>query len=247
MLLTVDVGNTTIGLAIFDGDRIVFKNKLTTPDEVTEKFIHSIMKRNVIEQIDHVIVSSVVPLVDSSLAASMTAIFGKPPLFIDYRTHTGMKIKTDQPEELGADLIAGAVGALHFFSPPAIVLDSGTAITFAVVDRDSQYLGGAILPGVEISIKSLATNAAKLNRINFSVPVSIVGRNTEDCIRAGLYYNYLGGLNFMIKEYKALLGEETRVIVTGGLIKHFKDRIDHIDLYEPDLIYYGLKRIFDLQ
>ena len=247
MLLAVDVGNTTVGIAIFDGDRIVFKNKLTTPDEITEKFVQSIVKRNVILHISDVIVSSVVPLVDQSLADSMNAIFGKKPLFIDHRTKTGLQIKTDHPHELGADLLAGAVGALHFFSPPVIIIDSGTAITFAVVNRDSEYLGGAILPGVEISIKTLATNAAKLNRINFSVPETIVGRNTEDCIRAGLYYNYLGGLNFMIKEYKKVLGREARVIVTGGLIKHFKDRIDHIDLYESDLIYFGLKRIFALQ
>ncbi len=247
MLVTIDVGNTTVGIAIFAGEEIVFKNKLATPDEVTEKFLHSLVKRKLIGEITDIIVSSVVPLVDKSLSDSVLGVFGKEPVLINHRTNTGIKIKTDRPEELGADLIAGAVGGLHFYPPPLVIIDSGTAITFAAVSRDYEYLGSAILPGIEISIKSLASNAAKLERINFYVPESVIGTNTADSIRAGLFYTYLGGLDFMIGEYKKTLGKNTKVIVTGGLIRHFKDRLKGIDLYEPDLIYYGLKRIFDLQ
>jgi len=247
VLLAIDIGNTTIGVAIFDGDQIVFKNKLATPDEVSEKFLHSLVKRNLMEQIADVVVSSVVPLVNRSLSESIKAMFGLKPLFIDHTIRTGLTIKTDNPAELGADLIAGAAGGLKFFPPPLIIIDSGTATTFALVNREHEYVGGAIMPGIEISIKNLAANAAQLDRIHFEVPVSIIGKNTADCIRAGLYYCNLGGLDFMAGEYKKLLGEDARIIVTGGLIRYFKDQIREIDLYEPDLIYYGLKRIFDLQ
>lgn len=247
MLLTIDVGNTTTGVAIFDGDEIVFRNKLATPDEVSDKFLRSLIKWSLLNEGDGIIVSSVVPLVDESLETGIRELFGRKPLFINHQTKTGLEIKIDRSEELGADLIAGAVGGLYFFSPPFVVIDSGTATTFGAVNRDHEYIGGAILPGIEISIKSLAANAAKLNRIHFNVPDSIVGKNTEECIRTGIFYCNLGGINYMIQEYKELLGSDTNIILTGGLIRHFKDRLQDIDLYEPDLIYYGLKKIHDLQ
>lgn len=247
MLLTIDVGNTTTGVAIFDREEIVFRNKLATPDEVSDKFLKSLIKRKLLGKGDGSIVSSVVPLVDDSLESGILELLGMKPLFINHKIETGIKINIDRPEELGADLVAGAVGGLHFFAPPLVVIDSGTATTFGAVNRDYEYIGGAIFPGIEISIKSLASNAAKLNRIHFNVPDSIVGTNTEACIRTGIFYSNVGGINFMIKEYKKLLGNDTNIIVTGGLIRHFKDRLEGIDLYEPDLIYYGLKRIFELQ
>ncbi len=247
MLLTIDVGNTTVGAAIFDGDEIVFKNKLATPDEASDKFLKSLIKSKLIGEDAGIIISSVVPLVDESLESGIYELFGKKPLFITNKIKTGLKIALDSPDEMGADLIAGAVGGLYFFPPPLMVIDSGTATTFGIVDRNYEYLGGAIMPGIEISIRSLAANAAKLERIHFAVPESIMGKNTADCIRAGIYFCNLGGLNFMIKEYKKLTGADTKVILTGGLIRHFKDHIQGIDLYEPDLIYYGLKKIFELQ
>jgi type III pantothenate kinase len=247
MLLTIDVGNTTTGVAIFDGDKIVFRNKLATPDEVSDKFLKSLIKRSLLQEGDNIIVSSVVPLVDDSLETGIRELFGRKPMFIDHKTKTGIEIRLDRPDELGADLIAGTVGGLYFFPPPFVVIDSGTATTFAAINRDHEYIGGAILPGIEISIKSLAANAAKLSRIHFDVPDSIVGKNTEDCIRTGIFYSNLGGINFMIEEYKKLLGSDTNIILTGGLIRHFAERLQGIDLYEPDLLYYGLKKIHEQQ
>lgn len=247
MLLTIDVGNTTTGVAIFKEEEILFRNKLATPDEISDKFLKSLIKRKLIGEGDGIIVSSVVPLLDDSLEFGLFDLFRIKPLFINHKTKSGIKIKIDRPEELGADLIAGAVGGLSFFAPPLVVIDSGTAITFGAVNRDYEYVGGAILPGIEISIRSLASNAAKLNRIHFDVPGSIVGKNTEDCIKSGIFYSNLGGINFMIKEYKKLLGNDTKIILTGGLIRYFEDRLQGIDLYEPDLIYFGLKKIFELQ
>ncbi len=246
MLLAIDVGNTTIGTAIFDKDRIVSKNKLMTPDEVPVQYLKSLIKKEYRHEISDVVVSSVVPFVDNSLRQSIEHYFKISPLFIDCTLNTGLKFKIDVPSELGADRIADVVGTSNFFNPPFIVIDSGTATTFDVVSRDFEYLGGAILPGIELSINSLAQHAAKLGRIHFSAPESILGKNTENHIRSGIFFSYIGGLSYMIKEYKKIVGEDAKVIATGGLVRHFENRIEGIDMFEPDLIYFGLKRIYDI-
>ncbi len=245
MLLTIDVGNTATGIAVFDGDTIAWKNKLLTPDEITVIYLKSLIKKEFRKPIKDVIVSSVVPLVDETLNESLWEHFHKEAYFIDHTTNAGISIKVDSAPELGADRIADAAGGLHFFPPPLIIIDSGTAITFDIISRDSEYLGGCIMPGIELSIHSLAEKAAKLNRVHFRVPKSILSTNTEDHIRAGIYYSCVGGLSYMIKEYKKIVGEEAKVIATGGLSKYFESKIEGIDLFEPDLIYYGMKRIYD--
>ena len=246
MLLTIDVGNTTTGAAIFDGDIIVSKNKLLTPDEITVLFLKSLIKRVYREKIDAVSVSSVVPFVDNSLTNSVKTFFGIAPFFIDYLTPTGITLKIDNPSEMGADRIADYMGALSLVQPPFIVLDSGTATTFDVINGNFEYVGGAIFPGIELAIKSLAQNTAKLDMIKFEIPESIFGTNTENSIRSGIYYSYIGGLAFMIGEYKKELGKGCSVIATGGLANYFKDRIEQVDIYEPDLIYLGLKKVYEM-
>lgn len=245
MLLTVDVGNTATGVAIFEGDVIASKNKLLTPDEITVTFLKSLVKKELRRPIKDVIVSSVVPFVDESLKDAVRNYFHKEAIFIDYATDSGLTLKIDRPSELGADRIADAVGAIHFFEPPFIIIDSGTAITFDVISKDREYLGGSIMPGIELSIHSLAEKTAKLERIHFSIPNSILSTNTEDHIRAGIFFSCVGGLTYMIKEYKKIVGQEAKVIATGGLSKYFEGRIEGIDRFEPDLIYYGLKEIYD--
>ncbi len=245
MLLTIDVGNTTTGGAIFSDGRIISKNKLLTPQEITVLFLKSLVKKDCRGPVNAVSVSSVVPFVDESLKRSVKELFGVEPCFTDYRTKTGIKLKIDKPEEMGADRIADYIGALSIFPPPFIVVDSGTATTFDIINRDSEYIGGSIFPGIELSIKSLAQNTAKLGMIKFGIPESIVGTNTENSIKAGIYFNYIGGLTFMIKEYKKVIGSDAKVIATGGLTKYFEGKIPDIDLYEPDLIYLGLKKIYE--
>lgn len=247
MLLTIDVGNTSTGAAVFDGDSIATKNQLLTPDEITVSFIKSLIKKELRRPIKDIIVSSVVPFVDESLKESVREFFNKEPIFIDHTTDTGLTIKIDHPPEMGADRIADAVGGTRCFEPPYMIIDSGTAVTFDIISRDFEYLGGCIFPGIELSIHSLAEKAAKLERIHFAVPDSILGTNTESHIRAGIFYSYVGGIEYMIKEYKKIIGEDAGVIATGGLSKFFKDKIDSIDCFEPDLIYYGLKKIYDRQ
>ncbi|MCP4148816.1 MAG: type III pantothenate kinase [bacterium] len=243
MLLAIDVGNTTTGAAVFDGDTIVSRNKLMTPAEITVVFLKSLIKKVYRKKITDVVVSSVVPFVDDSIKECVEEFFRKPPYFIDHTIDTGLTLKIDNPAELGADRIVDSVGALHFHNPPLIVIDSGTAITFDIIDKDYNYMGGAIFPGIELSINSLAQKAAKLNRIHFGIPDSIMGSNTESCIQAGIYYSYVGGISYMIDEYKKIIGQNAKTIATGGLSEFFKDVIKGVDYFEPDLIYYGLKKM----
>ena len=246
MLLTIDVGNTTTGGAIFSDGVIISKNKLLTPQEINVLFLKSLVKKDCRGSISAVSISSVVPFVDDSIKRSVKELFGVEPYFIDYTTKTGIELKIDKPEEMGADRIADYIGALSISPPPFIVVDSGTATTFDIINRDSEYIGGSIFPGIELSIKSLAQNTAKLGMIKFGIPESIVGTNTENSIKAGIYFNYIGGLTFMIKEYKKVVGSDAKVIATGGLTKYFEGKIPDIDLYEPDLIYLGLKKIYEI-
>lgn len=248
MLLTIDVGNTTTGIAVFKQNHLAFINKLLTPDEVSRYFLKSLVKKKYRLEVNDIIVSSVVPFVDESLRSSIREYFGKEAIFIDHTTaeDVGLKLKIDIPEELGADRIADTIGALHFFPPPFIIIDSGTATTFDVVSKDLEYLGGCIFAGIELSINSLAQHTAKLGRVHFRVPESILGTNTEAHIVTGIYHCYVGGLSYMIEEYKKIVGNNAKVIATGGLVRYFESKIKGIDLFEPNLIYYGLKKIYEI-
>jgi len=248
MLLAIDVGNTATGIAIFHDKKLVSMNKLITPNEVSRNFLKSLVKKEYRLEVKDVIVSSVVPFVDQSLRYSVREYFKKDPIFIDHYTagEVGLKLKIDIPSQLGADRIADSIGALHFFKPPFIIIDSGTATTFDVINRDMEYLGGCIFPGIELSINSLAQNTAKLGRVHFTVPDSIMGTNTEKHIISGIYYSYLGGLSYMIEEYKKIVGQDAKVLATGGLVKYFEGKIPGIDMFELDLIYYGLLKIYEI-
>lgn len=247
MLLTIDVGNTATGIAVFKGDELVFLNKLLTPPEFSQYFLKSIVKKKYRLEVKDIIVSSVVPFVDESLRSSVKNYFKKDAIFIDSNTvkTIGLKLNIEKPEELGTDRISDSIGALHFFEPPLIIIDSGTATTFDVINKEKEYVGGCIFPGIELSIDSLAQHTAKLGRVHFRKPSSILGTNTEEHIIAGIFYSYVGGLSYIIDEYKKIIGNDAKVIATGGLVKYFQSKIKGIDLFEPNLIFYGLKRAYD--
>ncbi|MCX6555162.1 MAG: type III pantothenate kinase [Candidatus Aminicenantes bacterium] len=246
-LLTVDVGNTTTACAVFKGETIVYRRHVPTPEKWPAGHLRVLLSEAWRTKITAIIVSSVVPPLDGTLAADCKKILGRKPLFIGHRTLTGIKLKIDRPSELGADRIADCLGALKIFPTPLIIIDSGTAITFDLINKKKEYCGGSILPGIGIAIRSLAENTAKLKNITFAVPASPVGTNTVDSIRAGIFFGYVGTLTHLIALYRRVLGSECKVIATGGLIRYFKGRVPGIDRFEPDLLFYGLKSIYDLQ
>jgi len=247
MILTIDVGNTSTACAIFRGQSIVYRRHIPTPKQWRTGHLKALLRADWKEKIRAVIVSSVVPPLDKALAENIKKTLGLPALFLDHLTPTGITLKIDKPSELGADRIADCLGALTFFPPPLIVIDSGTATTFDLLNEKKEYCGGSILPGIAIAIKSLAENTAKLKNIAFAVPDSPVGTNTVNSIRAGIYFGYIGTITHLIALYREILGPGSKVIATGGLIRYFKGRVPGIDAFKPDLLFYGLKSVYDRQ
>lgn len=245
MLLAVDVGNTAAAAVVFRGQRIVRRVRIPTPAAWTERSLSSLLPCGPARHVDAAIVSSVVPRLDRGLAAAIRRRCAQRPLFLDHRTPTGLVLRIDRPSQLGADRIADCAGALALYPPPLIVIDSGTATTFDLVDREGAYCGGCIFPGVAIAMKSLAANTAKLENVSYTVPASAVGRNTRDNIRAGIHFGYIGALEHLIALYRKELGTGTTVVATGGLIRRFRGRVRGIDAFVPDLIFLGLRRIHE--
>lgn len=245
MLLTVDVGNTTTAVAMFRNRSIAWRRRVPTPASWSPRALAALLPSPRAGRVTAAIISSVVPRLNRGLGTGIRRACRVRPVFLDHRTPSGLILKIDRPAELGADRIADCVGALTLFPPPLIVIDSGTAITFDLVDRSGEYCGGCILPGIDIGIQCLAEHAAKLKRIEFKIPSSPLGRNTADSIRAGIFYGYVGALQHLITWYRRELGRAAKVVATGGMARLFKDHVAGIDLYAPDLIFHGLRRIHE--
>jgi type III pantothenate kinase len=245
VLLTVDVGNTTVAAAVFRGSAIVFRGRLMTPRSWTARSFPALLPAPWRARVTAAAVSSVVPRLDRPILAAIRRACAVRPIFLDSRCAAGLPLRIDRPSELGADRIADCLGALALFPAPLVVIDSGTAITFDLVDRAGSYRGGCILPGVGVAIRALADHAARLRRVAFAVPRSPLGRNTADSIRAGIFYGYQGALGHLIALYRRRLGPRTTVVATGGMMGAFRGRVPGIDAFEPDLTFIGLRRFHE--
>jgi type III pantothenate kinase len=242
VILAIDVGNTSTACAVFRDGSIVFRRHVPTPERWTAGQLRSLLRPDWTGKIGSVEVSSVVPAHNRGLAGDCRRILGHTAHFLDHRHAGDLTFKIGRPSGLGADRIAGCLGALHFVPPPLIVIDAGTAITFDLVNASKEHCGGCILPGIHIAMRSLAEHTAKLKRTAFAVPASPVGTSTAQCMRAGVFYGTIGTLTHLIAMYRAILGPASSVLATGGLMRHFRDRVPGIDRFEPDLLFYGLKR-----
>lgn len=245
MLLALDAGNTTVAAAVFDGAAIVRRGRIATPARWTAGDLAKLLPASWARRLDAAIVSSVVPRLDRSLRDAIGGACSLRPVFINQRTPTGIPLRIEHPAQLGADRIADCAGALSLFPPPLIVIDSGTAITFDLLDARGAYRGGCILPGAAIAVRSLAENTARLRAVAFAVPRTPVGTTTADSIRAGVFHGIVGALGYLIGLYRKELGPRAKVVATGGLARHFRGRVAGIDFYEPDLIFLGLRRIHE--
>lgn len=249
MLLAVDLGNTTAAAVLFRGQAIVRRSRVATPRAWAPRDLEALLAPARVGPATAAIVSSVVPRLDRGLAAALRRACGLRPVFLGPATSTGLPLLIDRPEELGADRIADCVGALALFPPPLIVIDSGTAVTFDLVDRRGRYRGGCILPGIGISIQALADRAARLRPVAFAVPRRPLGKNTADAIRAGVFHGHVGALEHLIGLYRRGLGRDARVVATGGMLgtPGVRGRVCGIDAWAPDLIFQGLRRIHERQ
>lgn len=251
MLLAIDVGNTNIVFAVFAGEDVRGKWRLSTDARRTADEYAILLKELfalegiTFADIKNIIVSSVVPQSAYALKTLCKDYFGRKPMVVGKEgIKLGLAIKTDSPAEVGADRLVNAVAAFKKYKKACIVIDFGTATTFDVVDGKGDYLGGLIAPGINLSLDALHRAAAKLPEIGVEKPKQVIGKSTVSAMQSGIYYGYLGLIEGSITRIRKELKKNLLTIATGGLAPLFAEATDAIDKADEDLTLYGLNEIY---
>ena len=258
MLLAIDAGNTNTVFAVYDGsDRRGAWRSATDARRTSDEYavwLEQVMRRDGIDpkSIDEAIIASVVPSATFNLSRLCTERFDSRPLIVgEAGVYLGIEVLLDRPEEVGADRLVNAVAAYDLIEAPLIVVDFGTATTFDVVDGDGNYRGGAIAPGVNLSLEALHQAAAKLPKVDIVHPRSAIGSNTVTAMQSGIYWGYVGLIEGLVGRMRTEMGERgigvpRAVIATGGLAVLFAESTESIDRVDEDLTLRGLSIINQL-
>ena len=252
MLLAIDLGNTNLTFGLFEGDRLRHDWRLATrrdsmPDELGLVMVQ-LMRQEGFEprDVDAVVVASVVPPLNTSLISAIDRYFGREPLMVGPGVKTGLKIHYRDPKEVGADRIVAALAAFKKYGGPLIIIDFGTGTTYDVVSPDGDYLGGAIAPGLGISVDALYERAARLQRVELKAPETVIGRTTVESMQAGIIYGYTAQVEGMVARIRKELGQEARVIATGGYAGLIAAQTRVIEVVDQRLMLEGLRLIHEL-
>ena len=251
MLLVIDVGNTNIVLGVYKDTELLDHWRISTDRQrTTDEYgvlIRELFYLNDLraDDINAIIISSVVPPVVPTLERMCQRYFGLSPLLIGPGVKTGMDIRYDNPREVGADRIVNAVAAYEKYGGPVIIVDFGTATTFCAVDAKGVYLGGSICPGIGISTEALVQRTAKLPRIELKRTDSVICRNTIESMQAGVFYGFVGQVEGIVSRMRRELDMPARVVATGGLAVVIAPATKAIDVVEPMLTLEGLRIIYE--
>lgn len=251
MLLTIDVGNSNILLGVFKDDRLLHDWRLLTePEKTIDEY--GILFQNLyksvslaIEETEDIIISCVVPPLLGTLEELCKKYFHLNPLIVEPGVKTGMLINYDNPREVGADRIVNAVSAYERYKKSLIIVDFGTATTFDCISSKGEYLGGAIAPGIMISIEALFHKASKLPRVELIKPKTVIGKNTVASMQAGIIYGYVGLIDGIVNRMKEELQDNPSVVATGGLAQLIATESETIDEVDELLTLEGLRIIYN--
>ncbi|HET91106.1 MAG TPA: type III pantothenate kinase [Chloroflexi bacterium] len=252
MLLAIDIGNTNITLGLYEGERLGPRWRIRTihdrmPDEYGVLLDNLFRHRGFrLEQVTGVVIASVVPPLTPVFEQVCQEYVGQPALVVNAEVETGVRIRYDNPHEVGADRVVDAAAVQALYTTPACVVDFGTATTFDAISAEGDYLGGAIAPGIGIAAQALFERTAKLPRVELVRPPSAIGRNTVHSMQAGLLFGYVGLVEGVVARFKVELGPETCVVATGGLAELISRETDVIDVVDPWLTLHGLRLIYGL-
>ncbi|MCI8616519.1 type III pantothenate kinase [Parablautia intestinalis] len=226
MILAIDIGNTNIVIGCITQDKISFVERVSTDISKTEleyvvefKTLLELYKVKM-KEITGCIIASVVPPLNNIVKNAMEKLFHISPLLVGPGVKTGLNILMDNPGQVGSDLIVNAVAGLKYYGAPIIMIDMGTATTISVVDKNKNYIGGMILPGVKVSLESLVDRTSQLPRISLEAPKKVIGTNTIDCMKSGIIMGQAACIDGMIDRIWDELGYQAPVVATGGLACH---------------------------
>jgi type III pantothenate kinase len=250
MLLCIDVGNTNIVLGVFDGEDLVADFRLHTDERSTGDEL-GLLVSGLLESrgiatsaVTAVVVSNVVPILSRPIDELSHHYFHMAPMVVGPGIRTGMRILYEDPRQVGADRIVNSIAAFRRYGGPAVLVDFGTATTFDAISKQGDYLGGAIAPGIVISLDALVAHAAKLTRVDLVAPGAVVGRNTTASMQAGLVYGYVGLIEGIVGRMKKELGDGAKVVATGGLAELIAAETAVIDTVDQRLTLDGLRIIY---
>jgi type III pantothenate kinase len=257
VLLAIDVGNTNTVLGLYGTGRDerpgllhhfrIATNRAATSDEMGELILSLVERRKIdVKQIEGSILASVVPQLNRIFAEACTRSFGVAPIVVGPGIKTGMPILIDNPNEVGADRIVNAVAGYARFKQALVIVDFGTGTTFDAVTERGEYLGGAIAPGIDISMDALFSRAAKLPRVELKRPPKVIGKNTIHALQSGLLYGYAGLVDELVSRMKAELAVDTKVVATGGLAFLFEGVSRTLEVVDEFLTLDGLRLLYDL-
>ncbi len=252
MIFVMDIGNTNVKAAVFDGSRLVKRWRCATDTTMTSDQYGIIMIDLFryhglrMEDVEGIMISSVVPSINYTIEHMCRDYFHIEPRLLVPGMKTGLNIKYENPRELGSDRIANAVAVSALYGGPSIFIDFGTATTYGVVSDRREFLGGAIGPGLRMMNRALATGTAKLPSIELVLPEEIIGRTTVSNLQSGVLYGYIGSVEKIVSKMKREMGgSEIKVIATGGMAHLVKDNSNVIDVINPDLTLTGLRLIYE--
>ncbi len=255
MLLAIDVGNTNIVLAVYSGrgssaqligDWRIRTDRERTVDEHGVLIKELLAHRGIaLQNIEHVAIATVVPTMSETLAALARQYLRTEPFLVSPTTDTGIRILYHPASDVGADRICNAVGAFARYGGPAVVVDFGTATTLDAIAENGDYLGGAILPGIGISMDALFRHAARLYRVEMTAPPQAIGTNTVHAMQSGLVFGFAGQTDAMVDRFRQELGENTRVIATGGLAELIQHESRTIQVVDQMVTLDGLRLLFE--